>query len=231
MRNCRAPYRMPLALGCSRYCSKARPLLRSIPLDLLGCARRHLADRRIVIIWIPRHTATPRLSFCFGRQRSALHVASSRYGRLRPRRSGGCCSRMGIAQPAPEAVAPFNISRAKLVSPRTLLPAPLVITTEPRLFPLFKAHAALGTLPQTSGCCSRSSGLGLEFRVGSAWSSGNMSESDAKLYLIAAVLPPSFHFLTRRPSVYLVRPRMLDARVMVVARANPGVRPQESTKS
>ncbi len=120
-----------------------------------------------------------------------------------------------------KAVAPFNISTAKLLSPR-VAPSPLVITTEPGLFTLLNAHAAAGTLPQMSGVVldnqawvsrfgSNPKVVGTQVRIGREW------------YRVAAVLPASFHFLTRRPSLYLVQPRMLDPRVMIVARARPGV--------
>jgi hypothetical protein len=121
-----------------------------------------------------------------------------------------------------KAIASFNISRAKLASGGRADQSPLVITTEPGLFTLLDAHAASGTLPQTRAVVlgypawvsrfrSDPKVIGTQVRVGGA------------SYPVAAVLPPSFHFLTRQPSLYVVQPRMLDARVMILARANPGV--------
>lgn len=120
------------------------------------------------------------------------------------------------------AVAPFNISKARVVSPRAAIPSPLVITTEPSLFPVMNARAAVGTLPETPGVV-------LDHQ---AWASrfgsdpkiiGKFIRIGRQSYRIAAVLPASFHFLTRMPSLYLVQPHMLDERVMIVARARPGI--------
>lgn len=121
-----------------------------------------------------------------------------------------------------KAVAPFNISKARLASAGAASLSPLVITTEPALFSLLHTYAAAGSLPQAAGVVLDNSSwvsrfganpriVGAQVRVGREW------------YRVAAVLPASFHFLTRRPSLFLVQPHMRDPRVMIVARTETGV--------
>lgn len=121
-----------------------------------------------------------------------------------------------------KTVAPFNISRAQLASPQTKAASPLVITTEPALFTLLNAHPLAGNLPQTSAVVLDNyawvSRFGSDPKI-----VGSTVRIGRENYRVAAVLPASFHFLTRRPLLFLVQPRMLDARVMIVARAKPGV--------
>ncbi len=130
-----------------------------------------------------------------------------------------------------KAVAPFTIREAQLALPRPAQPAqlnsapfnpaPLVITTEPGLFALLNARPSLGALPRTAGVV-------LDYRT---WLSafradptviGKQVQIGRESYRVASVLPPSFHFLTRQPSLYVVQPHMLERRVLVVARAAAG---------
>jgi hypothetical protein len=104
-----------------------------------------------------------------------------------------------------------------------------VITTEPALFPLLHALPALGAVPKLPGLVldakawrlyfgSNPDVLGKQLQIGRDW------------YPVTAVLPSSFHFLTREASIYLVQPRMLDERVMIVARAASGAPPAKIDK-
>ena len=49
-------------------------------------------------------------------------------------------------------------------------------------------------------------------------------------YLITAVLPAGFQFLSRQNSIYVVQPEMTDAAVMVIARARPGATADQLTR-
>ncbi len=128
-----------------------------------------------------------------------------------------------------QAVAPFNISKAQLVVPRSASPGPLVITTEPGLFQVLHAKPSLGDLPQASGVvldhqtwqsafCADPKVVGKQVKIGREW------------YRVASVLPAPFHFLTRQPSIYVVQPRLLDRRVLLVARANEGAQKRAMDK-
>ena len=119
-----------------------------------------------------------------------------------------------------QSVASFNTNHASLSTPRRTF-RPLVITTEPELFQVLRVQPALGDL--------RTPGIVLDHRT---WSSlfhsdpkaiGSRVILDRTPYRVTAVLPSAFRFLSRQPSVYLVNKRMTDPRVMVVARAQPGV--------
>jgi MacB-like periplasmic core domain len=118
----------------------------------------------------------------------------------------------------------------------------LIVTTEPGLFAIFGVRPAMGEIPCQSrttapnACALAESAAVLDQRtwrsvfhsdahvVGSRVTVGNAS------YRVGAVLPASFHFLSRQPSLFVVEPRLLDPSVMVVARAKPGVMASELTR-
>ncbi len=120
-----------------------------------------------------------------------------------------------------ESVAAFNVRHQSFSAANVPASRTLVITTDPGLFHVLRARPAVGEFPQESG-------IVLDHRT---WTSlfhadpnavGSHVVLNRKSYRIAAVLPASFRFLSRQPSVYLVQKRMSDPRVMVIARAHPG---------
>ena len=60
--------------------------------------------------------------------------------------------------------------------------------------------------------------VGKKLRIGREWKQ------------VAAVLPASFHFLSRQPAAYLIEPVVPDAQLMVVGRIKPGVSQQALDK-
>jgi hypothetical protein len=119
-----------------------------------------------------------------------------------------------------EGVAGFHISRQRVPLPAAGN-APLVINTEPALFNVLRASPALGAFPAQSGVV-------LDQR---AWKSlfrsnprviGSKIIIDKRPYVISAILPSNFDFLTREPKIFVVT-RWLSDRVNVIARVKPGV--------
>ena len=120
-----------------------------------------------------------------------------------------------------EGVAGFHITHQQLSfvsSPKT---HPVVIATEPALFAVLRAKPVLGAVPGDSGVV-------IDQRT---WKSifhrnphiiGTPIVIGRDAYRIAAVLPADFQFLTRRPSVFVVRHWFSD-HVNVIARTRPGV--------
>ena len=113
-----------------------------------------------------------------------------------------------------ESVAAFNVRHQSFSS--------LVITSDPALFHVLRSRPLLGEFPAESG-------MVLDYQT---WVSrfhadpkaiGAQMVVNGKAHRITAVLPAGFRFLSRQPSVYLTQKRMTDPRVMVIARAKPGV--------
>jgi MacB-like protein len=99
---------------------------------------------------------------------------------------------------------------------------PLVVSTDNKLLPLLGAKPAVGRFPQGNGVV-------LSY---SAWVSlmhADPAVLGAKIavggtdYTVAAVLPASFHFLSRQATVYLVQQYVNDRQVFAVLRVKPGV--------
>ncbi len=118
-----------------------------------------------------------------------------------------------------EGAAGFHMSRAQLVRPSGSV-HPLVIETQPALFSILRSTPALGAIPTESG-------IVLDQRTWKSLFHANRNVLGSKVtigkqtYPISAVLPSSFQFLTRQPTVFLVS-RWLPDRVNVIARARPG---------
>jgi hypothetical protein len=121
-----------------------------------------------------------------------------------------------------EGVAPFSIRRIRVEAPGWGTAKPIDIATQRSLFEVLRAHAQIGSLKEEAGVVldhrlwvsvfhRDSKILGSKIRIGQCF------------YPIRAVLPASFRFLSRRPSIYVLEPVMADSNVLVVARARPGV--------
>jgi MacB-like periplasmic core domain len=120
-----------------------------------------------------------------------------------------------------EGAAAFT-ERQGSISARGVTAHLLVVKTDPNLFALFDARPALGSLP-------RSAGAVIDHK---AWVSvfhsdqkiiGSAITVDGAPYRVAAVLPASFHFLSRKDSVYLIEPQRGDTETMILARTKPDV--------
>ncbi len=157
---------------------------------------------------------------------TAIRLAASGYRRDRQRTTGRCGAGLGHAQPAigercPIQYQPRAIHFAAEDVARVDSAAPLVIATEASLFNVLQVRPILGIMPTEAGVV-------LDQQTWRALFHGNPNalgwpvQIGKERFRVAAVLPPGFHFLTRAPSVYLVRPMMIDSRVMIVARARPG---------
>ncbi len=125
-----------------------------------------------------------------------------------------------------QSVAPFQISKARVDSHFARTARSLVIDTEPGLFTVLQAQAALGQLPKPG--VESPDVVVLDH---AAWVT--RFHSDSKIVgsslvvggqpkRVAAVLSPSFRFVSRQPSVYVVQSHITDPLVLVIARARPG---------
>lgn len=123
-----------------------------------------------------------------------------------------------------EGAAGFHISHLTVKSLNSGAPA-FVVETEPALFKVLHASARIGSVPGDTGVV-------IDQR---AWRS--LFHSDPKVlgqkiavgkdvYAVRAVLPSSFEFLTRQPTVFVVN-RWLPMHVDVLARSRPGVTPAQ----
>ncbi|HMF77331.1 MAG TPA: ABC transporter permease, partial [Bryobacteraceae bacterium] len=125
-----------------------------------------------------------------------------------------------------EGVAFFNISR-KPVSTAVVRDArPLLVFTEAKFFDIVGVKPAAGNIPHEDAIVLDHAAwlslthadpavLGSKLHIG-----GKGFETD---YRVAAVLPSSFRFLSRQPTVYLVQRVPSSAQVLVLARLKPGV--------
>lgn len=98
----------------------------------------------------------------------------------------------------------------------------LVVRTEPTLFAVFGTRAELGAIPRRAGVVLAHETWISAFHA-DARVIGREVTVGGEAYRVDAVLPSSFQFLSRQPSVYVVLRELGDARVMVVLRAKPGV--------
>jgi MacB-like periplasmic core domain len=99
---------------------------------------------------------------------------------------------------------------------------PLVVAAEPGLFLALGVEPNLGSVPQ------RTKGLVI---TDSAWRKlfghdpyilGRKVEFERENLPIVGVLPSGFWFLSRGPTVFVIRPELFDLRVMVLLRARDG---------
>ncbi len=126
-----------------------------------------------------------------------------------------------------ESVAAFSVRHQRVLVPGRTASNQTVVATEPALFHVLDARPALGAFPGASFSQSHQSAVVLDYATwmelfhGNSKVIGSRIQVGEETYRVAAVLPATFHFLTRKRSIYLM-PRY-DSRVMVVARARPGV--------
>ncbi len=125
-----------------------------------------------------------------------------------------------------ESIAPFVVSHQAVRTGRGQVTQPLVVRTNAALFRTLNAVPLFGKFPERSGVVLTNSlwrtlfhanprAVGSKIQMGHDW------------HTVAAVLPPSFHFLSRQTAVYLVQPYVPDAQAMVVARIRPGITEKE----
>ncbi len=121
-----------------------------------------------------------------------------------------------------EGVAPFVLGHQPVTAPGLRAIQPLVVRTQPSLFQVLRAKPLLGHLPVARGIVlsyplweslfhASPSALGKSIRVGREW------------FQVSAVLPPSFRFLSRQPTAYLIQPTLPDAQQRILGRVKPGV--------
>lgn len=121
-----------------------------------------------------------------------------------------------------DGAAGFTTGYASIRGEHTAAVRELIVTTEPRLFAVFGTKAALGAIPSDLGVVLdprtwRSVFHADKHVIGSRVTIGR----DA--YIIRAVLPDNFHFLSRQPATFIVRGALKQRSVMAIARAKPGV--------
>jgi hypothetical protein len=100
-----------------------------------------------------------------------------------------------------------------------------LVTAERNLFQTLEVRPALGSLPGRTGVVLTDAAWRLLFYRDAAVI-GARIRIGGEAYRVTAVLPASFHFLTREPTAYLLKPFIPaypPTRVMVVARMKPGV--------
>jgi len=120
-----------------------------------------------------------------------------------------------------ESVAPFVVGHPHLKA-AGVIAQPLLVRTQASFFRVLGTKPLLGVLPTKRGVVLTHSvwkslyredrrALGAEIQLG------------RDVYHVSAILPDSFSFLSRQPSVYLVQDFLSDAQVMVVGRIKQGV--------
>jgi len=106
---------------------------------------------------------------------------------------------------------------------------PLVVTVQPQFFNVIGVKPATGNIP-------RQGAIVLDYRAWKTLTHANPKALGLPLkigiatYPVAAVLPRNFWILSRQPTVYLVEPDIKTGLVFAVARAKPGVTPQQLDK-
>jgi hypothetical protein len=112
---------------------------------------------------------------------------------------------------------------------RGLAENPLVVAASPALFDLLGVKPAIGRFPPERGVVldHRAS---LAFANGTWGVVGSAIKIEGQAYRVAAVLPPSFEFLSRQPTVYLLSPLTYQQKAFVVARVKPGVNDDRLSK-
>ncbi len=96
-----------------------------------------------------------------------------------------------------------------------------MITSDPALFEVLRVKPAAGALPQGRGVVLDHHTWTSMFH-GDSKAVGSNVQVGGESYPVTAVLPASFRFVSRQPSIYVVHAVMSDRRAMVVARAKPG---------
>lgn len=121
-----------------------------------------------------------------------------------------------------EGISPFVIAHRIVRTEAGAVRQPLIVTTEHELFDVLRVQPSLGRIGRDSGVVLTNAlwrslfhadpaVIGKRVQIGRVWRQ------------VTAVLPASFHFLSRQPAAYLVERLVPDAQTMVVARVKPGV--------
>jgi hypothetical protein len=105
---------------------------------------------------------------------------------------------------------------------RALPENPLVVTASPALFDLLGVKPALGKFPAAHGVVLDKRALAA-FAHGTPDVIGAEIKVDGQTYRVAAVLPSSFEFLSRQPTVYRMESLTYLQKAFIVARVKPGV--------
>ncbi len=117
-----------------------------------------------------------------------------------------------------ESVAGFHITRRHIERSSV---NPIVIAAEPSLFRVLRVRPALGAIPSEAGVVIDQRTWTSMFHKSRNVIGSNITIGK-ETYVVAAVLPAGFEFVTRRPSVFIVRKWLSDP-VNVIARTRPGV--------
>ncbi len=121
-----------------------------------------------------------------------------------------------------QSAAGFSIGRDPVTLPKTAGFSPLVVISEPRLFNVLQTRLLTGTLPKGAGVVlDRRTWVSL-FRADPK-AIGSRMRIGREFFPVTAVLTEDSHFLTRQPTLYLIKHEIGEPTVMVVARARPGV--------
>lgn len=124
-----------------------------------------------------------------------------------------------------EDVAGFTTGHREVSSANHRPARLLVVAAEQSLFQTLETRPALGSVPKRTGVVLTDAVWRSMFHRDRAVI-GAPVRIGRELYHVAAVLPKNFRFLTREPAIYLSErfiPALPPTRMMVVARAKPGV--------
>jgi hypothetical protein len=119
-------------------------------------------------------------------------------------------------------LAAFQIGRA-------IEDQPLLVTVQPEFFDVIGVKPAMGTLP-------RQGAVVLDDRAWRSLTHANPAAPGSSLkvggtsYHVAAVLPPNFWILSRKPTVYVVQHEITKGLVFAVARPKSGVTQRQLDK-
>ena len=121
-----------------------------------------------------------------------------------------------------ESVASFVIKHEKVRTSSGETAKALIVSTESSLFDVLRAKPLAGKVPQSRGVVLTCDLWRLLFRGQNAAVGSSVRVGKRQLQ-IAAILPPSFRFLSRQPTLYVVEPFVSGPQVMVAARLKQGV--------
>jgi hypothetical protein len=112
---------------------------------------------------------------------------------------------------------------------RALRENPLVVTASPALFELLGVKPALGKFPSETGVVLDQRALTV-FADGKKDVVGSEIKVDGEAFRVSAVLPGSFEFLSRQPTVYVMERLSYEQKPFIVARVKPGVSEERLSK-
>ena len=121
-----------------------------------------------------------------------------------------------------ESIAPFVIGHREVRDWQGRQTRPLIIKTQASLFQVLHAKPMIGQVPSSDGAV-------LTYRIWKSMFHGDGHVVGKKVriggegYRVTGVMPANFRFLSRQPTVFLIKRVVSDKRVMVVARIKPGV--------